>query len=123
MQAIQQGMHSGDPDRSADGVFGRIMRSLLQLRTSQSQSGESQRVDVSGETKPGGVALAPKVRFREPQIEMAHGAGGKASRRLIEGLFVPLLYGQASSDFLGDAAHVAIAGAPVAVTTDAFVVK
>ena len=69
----------------------------------------------------GGVA--PKTRFREPQIEMAHGAGGKASRRLIEGLFVPLLYGQASSDILGDAAHVAIAGAPVAVTTDAFVVK
>jgi len=32
-----------------------------------------------------------KVRFREPQIEMAHGAGGKASRRLVEGLFVPLL--------------------------------
>ena len=35
---------------------------------------------------------SPKVRFREPQIEMAHGAGGKASRRLVEGLFVPLLY-------------------------------
>ena len=26
------------------------------------------------------------VRFRDPQIEMAHGAGGKASRRLVEGL-------------------------------------
>lgn len=78
---------------------------------------------MSGETKAGAVALAPKIRFREPQIEMAHGAGGKASRRLIEGLFVPLLYGQASSEFLGDAAHVAIGGAPVAVTTDAFVVK
>ncbi len=30
-------------------------------------------------------------RFLDPQIEMAHGAGGKASRRLIEGLFVPML--------------------------------
>lgn len=66
--------------------------------------------------------LAPKIRFREPQIEMAHGAGGKASRRLIEGLFVPLLYGP-STEFLGDAAHVDIGGARVAVTTDAFVVK
>ena len=25
----------------------------------------------------------PAVRFKDPQIEMAHGAGGKASRRLI----------------------------------------
>lgn len=66
--------------------------------------------------------LPTKLRFREPLIEMAHGAGGKASRRLIEGLFVPLLYGQ-SREFLSDAAHVDIAGAKVAVTTDAFVVK
>ena len=36
---------------------------------------------------------ATKIRFREPQIEMAHGAGGKASRRLVEGLFAPLLFG------------------------------
>ena len=28
------------------------------------------------------------VRFRDPQIEMAHGAGGKASRRLVEGLLL-----------------------------------
>ena len=34
---------------------------------------------------------SPQVRFRDPQIEMAHGAGGKASRRLVDGLFVPLL--------------------------------
>ena len=64
----------------------------------------------------------PKIRFREPQIEMAHGAGGKASRRLIEGLFVPLLYGS-PAEFLADAAHVEIGGARLAVTTDAFVVK
>jgi hypothetical protein len=34
---------------------------------------------------------SPPMRFRDPQIEMAHGAGGKASRRLVEGLFAPLL--------------------------------
>jgi hydrogenase expression/formation protein HypE len=63
-----------------------------------------------------------KVRFRDAQIEMAHGAGGLASRRLIEGLFAPLLCG-ASNGPLGDAAHVNIAGTPVAFTTDSFVVK
>ncbi|MGD0402981.1 MAG: hydrogenase expression/formation protein HypE [Candidatus Acidiferrales bacterium] len=65
---------------------------------------------------------APKIRFREPQIEMAHGAGGKASRRLVEGLFAPLFFG-ASAEPLGDAAHLKINGAPMAVTTDSFVVK
>src|SRR5580704_17281449 len=64
----------------------------------------------------------PKIRFREPQIEMAHGAGGKASRRLVEGLFAPLFFG-ASADTLGDAAHLKINGARMAVTTDSFVVK
>ena len=68
-------------------------------------------------------AKAPrKVRFRDPQIEMAHGAGGKASRRLIEGLFVPLLFGSSPGP-LGDAALVEIDGARVAITTDGFVVK
>jgi hydrogenase expression/formation protein HypE len=65
---------------------------------------------------------APKIRFREPQIEMAHGAGGKASRRLVEGLFAPLFFG-ASAEPLGDAAHLKINGARMAVTTDSFVVK
>lgn len=64
----------------------------------------------------------PRVRFREPQIDMAHGAGGKASRRLVEGLFAPLLFG-ASSEPLADAARVDINGTQVAITTDSFVVK
>ena len=69
------------------------------------------------------VGKAPaKVRFREPQIEMAHGAGGIASRRLIEGLFAPLLFGS-STEPLGDSAALEIAGAQLAITTDCFVVK
>jgi hydrogenase expression/formation protein HypE len=64
----------------------------------------------------------PTVRFREPQIEMAHGAGGKASRRLVEGLFAPLLF-SSSSEPLGDAAHLDFGGTRIAITTDSFVVK
>src|SRR5450432_2310667 len=66
--------------------------------------------------------FAGKIRFREPQIEMAHGAGGKASRRLVEGLFAPLLFGPATGP-LGDAAHIQINGTRIAMTTDSFVVK
>jgi hydrogenase expression/formation protein HypE len=62
------------------------------------------------------------IRFRDPQIEMAHGAGGKASRRLVEGLFAPLLCGNTPGP-LGDAALVDISGTQVAITTDSFVVK
>jgi hydrogenase expression/formation protein HypE len=96
------------------------MRSLLQLRTPQ--SGNSSR------SKPDGLSAAvtkvatPRIRFREPQIEMAHGAGGKASRRLVEGLFAPVLYG-ASSEPLGDASLLSVGGARIAITTDSFVVK
>ncbi len=64
----------------------------------------------------------PKIRFRDSQIEMAHGAGGKASRRLIEGLFAPLLF-PVSSEPLGDAAHISVNGSKLAITTDSFVVK
>ena len=67
-------------------------------------------------------SAAPKIRFREPQIEMAHGAGGKASRRLVEGLFAPYFF-SSSLDPLGDAAHLEINGARMAVTTDSFVVN
>jgi hydrogenase expression/formation protein HypE len=68
------------------------------------------------------ATTATKIRFREPQIEMAHGAGGKASRRLVEGLFAPLLYGPSQGP-LGDAAHIQINGTRIAMTTDSFVVK
>jgi len=53
---------------------------------------------------------------------MAHGAGGKASRRLVEGLFVPLL-SPATPQSLADAAQVHINGTDMAITTDVFVVK
>ena len=53
---------------------------------------------------------------------MAHGAGGKASRRLVEGLFAPLLF-ESSAEPLGDAAQSNIDGTRIAITTDSFVVK
>ncbi|HEY6948472.1 MAG TPA: hydrogenase expression/formation protein HypE, partial [Gemmatimonadales bacterium] len=62
---------------------------------------------------------SPVIRFREPQIEMAHGAGGKATRRLIDGLFAPLLLNGAQ---LADAAGIEVDGTRLAVTTDGFVV-
>jgi hydrogenase expression/formation protein HypE len=67
------------------------------------------------------IASRP-VRFRDPQIEMAHGAGGKATRRLVEELLVPLLCGATRAP-LGDAAFVDLGGARIAMTADSFVVR
>lgn len=64
---------------------------------------------------------APAIRFYDARIEMAHGAGGKATRRLVEGLFVPLLF-ESSRPELGDAASLHFNGSHLAITTDSFVV-
>jgi hydrogenase expression/formation protein HypE len=98
------------------------MRSVLQLRTPQSGNGEHPEPDGLNRSAIADDDPPPRVCFREPQIEMAHGAGGKASRRLVEGLFAPLLFA-GSTEPLGDAAHFSINGAHLAITTDAFVVK
>jgi hydrogenase expression/formation protein HypE len=60
------------------------------------------------------------VRFADVLIDMTHGAGGKASRRLVERLIVPLV---GAGEVLGDAAYVDVGGAAVAITTDSFVVR
>jgi hydrogenase expression/formation protein HypE len=61
-------------------------------------------------------------RFRDERITMAHGAGGKASRALVEGLLVPLLDNPVLAQ-LSDAAMLTVGGASLALTTDAFVVS
>jgi len=63
-----------------------------------------------------------RPKFRDAQITMAHGAGGKASQTLVEGLFVPILGGETLAA-LGDAGEVEAGGVPLAVTTDSYVVK
>src|SRR5690348_7894210 len=59
---------------------------------------------------------------RIAQIEMAHGAGGKATRRLIEGVIAPA-FANAALDPLSDAALLTIEGVRLATTADGFVVK
>lgn len=62
------------------------------------------------------------VRFKDNQIELAHGAGGKASRRLVEGLLLPYLNNPALAP-LSDAAYIGLGASRLAFSTDSFVVK
>ncbi|MGH7525676.1 MAG: hydrogenase expression/formation protein HypE [Gemmatimonadales bacterium] len=68
------------------------------------------------------TARARPPRFHDPQITMAHGSGGKATRSLIEGLLVPA-FGSETLAALADSGLVTIEGLGLALTTDSFVVK
>jgi hydrogenase expression/formation protein HypE len=63
---------------------------------------------------------APK--FTAPRIDMSHGAGGKATHKLIEGLLLPALENPALAP-LSDAALIPFGDAHLALTTDSFVVR
>jgi hydrogenase expression/formation protein HypE len=65
------------------------------------------------------TARAKRGKFRDAQITMSHGAGGKATQSLIEGLLAPAF----GIEELGDSGTVEIDGTGVAMTTDSFVVK
>ena len=68
------------------------------------------------------TARSKRAKFRDERITMAHGAGGKATQSLIEGLFVPAL-GSATLGQMSDAGELAVDGVELALTTDSYVVR
>jgi len=68
------------------------------------------------------TARSKRGKFRDERVNMAHGAGGKATQSMIEGLFVPA-FGSDALAAMGDAGAVSVDGAELALTTDSFVVK
>ena len=60
-----------------------------------------------------------RPKFKDAAITMAHGAGGKATQTLIEGLFVPA-FGSEAGAAMADAGAV---GDDLGITTDSFVVS
>jgi hydrogenase expression/formation protein HypE len=83
-------------------------------------TGREQRVLAIIET-----ARSKRARFRDQQITLAHGAGGKATQTLIEGLLVPAFApdGQGALPAMADAGAVQVNGTRLAMTSDSFVVK
>jgi hydrogenase expression/formation protein HypE len=61
-------------------------------------------------------------KFTAPRIDMSHGAGGKATHKLIEGLLLPAFDNPALAP-LADAAMLPFGDARVALTTDSYVVR
>jgi hydrogenase expression/formation protein HypE len=101
------------------GLLRGRLRGLLQLRSLRAGTGGG-LTPVEDRTEQHVLGLIERVkskplRFRDEQITLAHGAGGKATLALIEGLLAPAF----GLDELADAAAVH----ELAVTTDSFVVK
>jgi hydrogenase expression/formation protein HypE len=88
--------------------------SVGRASTAAPPSGREERILGIIETARGKPA-----KFRDERVNMAHGAGGKATQGLIEGLFAPAFGAQATED----AASLEIDDAALAFTTDSFVVK
>jgi hydrogenase expression/formation protein HypE len=65
------------------------------------------------------TARSKRGKFRDAQITMSHGAGGKATQSLIEGLLAPAF----GIEELGDSGAIEVGGNSLAMTTDSFVVK
>jgi hydrogenase expression/formation protein HypE len=65
---------------------------------------------------------ARRPKLRDAHITMAHGAGGKATQTLIEGVLVPA-FGSPALAALADVATISAGGARLAFTTDSFVVR
>jgi hydrogenase expression/formation protein HypE len=68
------------------------------------------------------TARKKRPRFTDEHVTMAHGAGGKATQTLIEGLLAPTLGSEALAE-LADAGSLQLEGLNLALTTDTFVVK
>jgi len=68
------------------------------------------------------TARAKRAKFRDKRINMAHGAGGKATQSLIEGLLAPAFASDALNE-LADAATITTGDVELAFTTDSYVVK
>jgi hydrogenase expression/formation protein HypE len=66
------------------------------------------------------TARAKRAKFRDERITMAHGAGGKATQSLVEGLLVPALAPEGG--VLAQLADAGAVGDDLLLTTDAYVV-
>ncbi len=68
------------------------------------------------------TARGKRAKFRDAQINMSHGAGGKATQSLIEGLLAPA-FANDTLDEMADAGALTVGGVELALTTDSFVVR
>ena len=76
VQGVRDGLHAGAPDRHLHGLERGRLRRLLQLRAAGTAARSRARVRPR------------RPKLRDELVTLAHGSGGKATRALVEGLFL-----------------------------------
>src|ERR1700742_1652522 len=129
VQGVRHRVHPGAPDRHLHGLLGGRLCRLLQLRPLRPGTGGGLMPDRAAVSEREQTILhiietarGKRAKFRDARINMAHGAGGKATQGLIEGLLAPAFHSM-TLDELADAGTVSVDGAEIALTTDSYVVK
>ena len=131
VQGVRHRVHAGTSDRNVHGLLRGSLRGLLQLRPLRPRARGRVMSDRAGaavsdrEQKILGIietTRGKRPKFRDGLINMSHGAGGKATQSLIEGLLAPTL-GAPQLEELGDAGIVDVDGLELAFSTDSYVVK
>lgn len=75
---------------------------------------------MAGDRTPGLACPLPLTQY--PQVQMAHGGGGRLTNQLIEQLFLPA-FGNPALAARHDGARLELGGATLAFTTDSYVVR
>src|SRR3712207_1788397 len=120
-------LHTGASAGRLDGLLRGRLRRLLQLRAQGRGEGRDRIQTVSEGRKQRVLDALEHARRRPPKftaqrIDMSHGAGGKATHKLIEGLLLPAFDNPALAP-LSDAALLPFGDARLALTTDSSVVR
>jgi len=123
VQGLRHRLHAGDAHRHLHGLLRGGLRGLLQLRAVREAAALARGTSVTtnfSEDQVGERIEAMRrrpQRFRDERVTMAHGAGGKASRALVEGLVVPLLANPALEQLSEQEQRTDLVGAAI-VDTD-----
>ena len=116
MRRLRQGMHAAQAPGGDDGVVGRRLRRLLQLRALLERPKRCLSMSTDA------FSWSCPLPLRDyPSIVLGHGGGGQLSSDLVEHLFVPA-FGDPELARLGDAAVLPGAAGRLALSTDSFVV-
>ena len=110
VQGLRNGLHARAADRDLHGLERGSVRRVLQLRAARRPARSRSRVRPR------------RPKLRDDIVTLAHGSGGKATRALVDGLFVEALDNPLLAP-LSDSALLEMNGARLAFTTDSYVVK
>ena len=75
---------------------------------------------MAGDDFTGAVCPIPIGRY--PEVQLAHGGGGRLTNQLIEDLFIPA-FGNPALGARHDGARLELGGARLAFSTDSYVVQ